>query len=133
MFTSFRLKARKFIKNNKWKVILVIIAWTVLIVVNQMFLNQKNEVPVTTYTPFEPIIENGETTPEDMQDPIENKIAEYIQYCNEKEYEKAYYMISEACRKKIYPTIDSFKAYVNYVFSSKRLYTIQNFFEMFFY
>ena len=127
MLTDLRLKIRNFIKKNKWKIVLFFIAWAVLVVVSQMLLNSKNEVPITTYEPYEPIIENGQTTPEKWHNDIEDIIDEYIEHCNKKEYKEAYYMIGENCRKQIYPTLESFMAYVNYVFSQKRLYSIQNF------
>ena len=89
MLTDLRLKIRKFIKKNKWIVILLLIAWAVLTVVSQILANTKNETPVTTYKPYEPIIENGQTTPEKWQNTIEETNEEYIYNCNKKEYEKA--------------------------------------------
>ncbi|MBR6033581.1 MAG: hypothetical protein IKP28_02410 [Clostridia bacterium] len=127
MFTKLRLSIGKFIRENKWKVIVALIVWAVLIAISTVLTNMKVEMPITTYTPFEPIIENGETMPSKWQKTIENMIDEYIEYCNKKEYEKAYDMISESCKEEVYPTLDNFKSYVDYVFSKKRLYSIQNY------
>lgn len=127
MFIDLRLKIRDFIKRNKWKVLLFFIAWAILITISTILDNWENETPITTYTPYEPIIDNGETTPKKWQDDIEKIIDQYVSYCNQKEYQKAYEMIDESCRKKIYPTIDEFKAYVDYVFNEKKVYTIQNY------
>lgn len=127
MLTDFRLKIRNFIKKHKWKVVVFIVIWSILIAINVILKNIPNDTPITTYTPHEPIIENGDTTPKKWQDDIENYIKQYVDYCNKKDYEKAYNMISENCREKIYPNIDEFKAYVDYVFSSPKVYSIQNF------
>ena len=127
MFTDMRIKIRNFVKRNKWKVLLVLIAWSIIIAINAIISNWEDNKPITTYTPYEPIIENGEETPKKWQDNIENIIDEYIGYCNNKEYEKAYEMISENCREYVYPTIEHFKAYVDYVFEYPKVYAIQNY------
>lgn len=128
MLTDLRIRIRRFIRENKWKVVLIIIVWIILIGINVMLINFKlGDTLVTSYEPYTPIIDNGQTMPKKWQETIENKIEEYINYCNQKEYEKAYQMISEECRKEVYPTLDDFKAYVDYVFSYKKVYTIQNY------
>lgn len=127
MLTDLRIKIMNFIKRNKWKVVLAIVAWSTLMVISSILANWKNDTPITTYTPYEPIIENGETTPKRWQDDIEETIKQYIEFCNNKEYDKAYEMISEDCRKNIYPSLEDFKSYVNYVFSEPKAYTIQNY------
>lgn len=127
MFIDLRLKIRNFIRKNKWKVLLFFIGWAILIAISTILTNWKSNTPITTYTPFEPTIENGETTPKKWQDDIEKTIEQYITYCNQKEYQKAYNMISENCRKKVYPSLEDFKAYVDYVFEEKKVYTIQNY------
>lgn len=127
MFTDIRIKIRNFIKKHKWKVIVFFVGWSILVAISFMLSNWKNNTPQTTYTPYEPIIENGQTTPKKWQDDIEKTIQTYISYCNQKEYQKAYEMISESCRKKVYPKLEYFKAYVDYVFAEPKVYTIQNY------
>ena len=127
MLTDLRLKINNFFRKYKWRIILFIIFWAVLMVLSQILQNTKNETPITTFSMFEPVIENGHTTPQKWEDEIEKTVEEYIGYCNEKEYEKAYNMINEDCKKNVYPTLDSFKGYVDYVFSQKRLYSLKNY------
>lgn len=127
MFTKLRLSIIKFVREHKWQVILALIVWSILIAISNILANSKLEVPITTYTPFEPIVENGETMPSKWQKEIEDMLDKYINYCNNKEYEKAYEMISSGSKKAVYPTLESFQAYVDYVFSQKRLYAIQNY------
>lgn len=127
MFTDLRIKIRKFIREHKFQVVLILVIWAILIAVSVILNNTQESTPITTYEPFTPIIDNGEKTPAKVGNKIEDIIDEYIGYCNNKEYEKAYNMISKECRESIYPTIEDFKAYVDYVFSGYRLYTIQNY------
>lgn len=127
MLTDIRIKIRNFIKKHKWKVILLIVGWSVLVAISLVLSNWENDTPQTTYTPYEPIIENGQTTPKKWQDEIEETIQTYIGYCNQKEYQKAYDMINENCRKKVYPELKYFKAYVDYVFAQPKVYAIQNY------
>lgn len=127
MFTDFRLKFNNFIRRNKWKIIIAIIGWIILISISAVISNIKISMPIISYKPYEPIIDNGQTTPSKWQSTIENTIKEYIDYCNNKEYEKAYEMISPNARKMVYPTLQDFKMYVDYVFSQKRIYSIQNY------
>lgn len=125
---NLRIKIRNFIKKHKNKLIFGIIIWIVIITINIILKNwQEEEKLITTYEPHEPIFETNETVPDKLQDNIESLIDEYIGYCNSKEYEKAYNMITEECRQAIYPHIEDFKAYVNYVFRTKKIYNIQNY------
>ncbi len=59
-----------------------------------------------------------------------NTINNFINYCNQKDLEKAYSMLTEDCRSQIYTTLDTFtKAYYNDVFNGqKKTCTIENWF-----
>ena len=59
-----------------------------------------------------------------------NTINNFINYCNQKDLEKAYSMITEDCKSQIYTTLDTFtKAYYNDVFNGqKKTCTIENWF-----
>lgn len=125
-FANVRIKISNFIKKHKNKVIIGLILWIVVIAVNYIFQNLKVEL-INTYEPHKPIFETDETVPKKLQDDIVSLIDEYIGYCNSKEYEKAYNMITPECRKAIYPRIEDFKLYVNYVFKTNKIYNIQNY------
>lgn len=59
-----------------------------------------------------------------------NTINNFINYCNQKDLEKAYSMLTEDCKLQIYTTLDTFtKAYYNDVFNGqKKTCTIENWF-----
>ena len=84
------------------------------------------QIPTTSYKPHTAIMDNTEVPKKD-QESIENLIHEYIEYCNNKDYEKAYNMLSDECRENLYPTIDDFKLYIDKIFDEKKIYTIQNY------
>lgn len=53
-------------------------------------------------------------------------ISKFLDYCNEKNVEKAYSMLSEECIKEKYQTIDIFKTeYMDKIFTYKKEYEIK--------
>ena len=105
-FTNLRSTIRNFIKKHKNKVILILIAWITIVAINYLRGKWWEEGKITTYEPHKPIIETGETVSTKNQAKIEALISQYIQYCNAKEYEKAYAMIRQECREMVYPTLE---------------------------
>lgn len=127
MFTDFKLKIRDFYKRNRSKIIIILIIWFVIIVINFILKNYKGpQIPKTSYKPHTAIMDNSEVPKKD-QEPIENLIDSYIECANNKDYEKAYNMLSYDCRNNLYPNIEGFKRYIDNVFDTKKVYTIQNY------
>ena len=126
-FLDLRLKVRNFFKKYKKRLIIIIIVWGIIIAINY-FLKQLNEnqKPTTTYEPNKAVMDDSEV-PKALQEPINNLIGEFVGYCNDKNYETAYSMIDVDCKEISYPTIDSFKAYVDNIYTTKKIYNIQNF------
>ncbi len=130
-WTSLRLKARDFFKRNKRKILIFLIIWLIVIIIEYYLRNHQVKVldtPSTTYYPFVSTMDEEKKVPEQYQEPIQNLIDQYFNYCNNGEYENAYNLITEDCRKKNYPTIDDFTNYVNTVFEGKKkIYNIQSY------
>lgn len=126
-FIDTRLKIRRFIKKNRKKVIFVIITVAIVIAINYILKNMpEEEIPKTTYEPNVAVMDESEV-PKKWHSEIENRIKTFVDYCNNKEYQKAYDMISDDCKDAIYPVIGDFKEYVDKRFQVKRIYSIQNF------
>ena len=54
-------------------------------------------------------------------------IKTFVEYCNNKEYDKAYEMLTDDCKTEIYPTVEEFKEnYVDRIFYIYRMYILQN-------
>lgn len=127
MSSKFILKLKDFWRKNKAKVIIALLIWAVIIIINYILKNLKpEELPKTTYEPHTAVMDDSKV-PEKLQSPIENLIEQYINYCNNKEYENAYNMLSYDCIDNLYPNIEDFKTYIDGIFDDKKEYYIQNY------
>lgn len=128
-YTDFRLKVRHFFKKYKKIVFIVITIWGIIIMINQMLKNRVVEPkPITTYEPHVSVMSQSSTTPKSMQEPIENLIKKYVDYCNERDFENAFFLLSTECREFEFDNTPS--KFINYVLNkipSKREYSIQNY------
>ena len=101
---DFRLKVRKFFREHKRVIIIIVIIWGLIIAINY-FLK----------------------VPDEYKEPINNLIDNYVNYCNNKEYENAYNLLSNEFKSKYCNTLDGFKSYVDELFDEKKIYNIQNY------
>lgn len=126
---DIRLKIRDFFRKHKKKIAIIIIIWAVVIAINYFLKNQKpaEVTPITTYEPHSPVMDEGDRVPESYKQPINVLIDSYVNYCNNKEYENAYNLLSNEYKTKFLNNIDDFKEYVNVKFATKKLYNIQNY------
>lgn len=129
MLLNIKLKIIDFVKKHKNKILIGIIVLIIIISINIYLGNLRESAPPTTsYEPHNPIISGDEVTSEKEKTTIENSIKEYMELCNDKDYESAYNLISEDCRKeKFADNIENFKKYINYIFDGKKIYSIQNY------
>ncbi len=130
MFLKIRLKINKFIRNNRGKILLVVIIFLIIMLINYFLGHRKKELELnTTYNPHEVLLsDTGETVPEKLQEPIEKLIDNFINYCNEKDFESAYNLITDECKQNEFNnSIDEFKKYVEEVFPNKKIYSIQSY------
>jgi len=128
LFTGIRLKIRDFFRRNKKTILVVMILWLLVILVNNFFKNNSlQEFERSTYSEHEAVMDNGQTVPEKLQQPINETIDTYFNYCNNKQYELAYTMVSDDCKKIYFPTLTDFKKYVDTVFDENKIYYLQNF------
>ena len=128
MFTGFRLKVRNFFKKYAKVIIFLLIIWLIIIFVNTFLSNNTfKDFERTTYNEHEAILDSSTKVPEKLKQPINETVDTYFNYCNNKQYEEAYSMISDDCKKVYFPTIDRFKEYVDLVFNEKKIYYLQNY------
>lgn len=73
--------------------------------------------------------DESEYTEEDFaieSNSIEKTMMSFIRYCNEKQIDKAYQMLTDECKDELYPTINDFEEiYVNKTFYIKRDYEMK--------
>ena len=90
---------------------------------NQYTISQKKEI-IKELEATQGEREKEKKKTEDIQ---ENKdfISRFIDYCNDRNIEEAYNMLSDSCKQKQYTTIKKFKdKYINKIFDSKYDYEI---------
>lgn len=128
MFTSLRLKFKNFFRKYAKLIIFALIIWLIIIFVNTFLSNNTfKKFERTTYNEHEAIIDSSATVPEKLKQPINETVDTYFNYCNSKQYEQAYSMISDDCKKVYFPTLERFKEYVDLVFNENKIYYLQNY------
>ena len=123
---------------NKNRKIFWVIVFIAIIVINlpralNEYAKDKKEKSssisnnTTTYGNKSYSIISGETVKEETNKENTDIINSFIGYCNNEEIEKAYEILSNNCKQKLYPTIDEFKdKYYNIIFNNKKSYDIQS-------
>ncbi len=130
MGTNLKIKIHNFIRKYKRWIFVILIAWGLVVVINYIIENHDfKETPSTTYEPHTPIMGGNTDVNERTEESISNIIDEFVKYCNEKEYEKAYALLSTDCKENVYPRIETFEEYVDRLFPTKKVYTIQNYYN----
>lgn len=125
---DIRLKIRDFFRKHKKKIIIIVIVWAVVFAINY-YLKHHDRIttPQTTYEPHSPVMDTTDKVPEKYKEPISNLIHNFIEYCNNREYENAYNLLSSEFKDRYCKNIDDFKVYVENTFPTKKIYNIQNF------
>lgn len=128
-YTSFRLKFRHFIRRNKKIIFIVFMIWLIIFGINQFLKNRTiDPAPTYTYDAHASVMDSTTSTPKSMQEPIEDLIDEYIGYCNEGNYQKAFNMLSEDCREYSYDnSVEKFMRHVLVKMPNPKKYSIQDY------
>lgn len=128
-YTNFRLKFRHFIRKNKKIIFVVFMIWLIIFGINQYLKNRTIEPTATyTYDAHASVMDSTASTPTSMQEPIEEMLEEYIGYCNEGNYQKAFNMLSEDCREYSYDnSVEKFMNHVLVKMPTPKEYSIQDY------
>ena len=128
-YTEIKLRIRHFLKKNVRVILTVLIIWSVIIIINMLLKNNVPEpVAETSYEPHVSVMDSNQSTPKSLQSPIEEKIKEYVEACNESNFQKAYNLLSEECKK--YSFDNKFDKFLSHVYSKMPLpkkYFIQDY------
>ena len=100
MWLNIRLKVRDFWKRHKYKVILGILIWIIVIIVNDALKSGKVAVtPSISYAPHESIMDSQTEVSESLAKSVEKWTDSFYEACNNKEYETAYNMLSDSYKR----------------------------------
>ena len=128
-FVDFRLIIRHFFRRNKKIFIIIFIIWAIIFLINMILKNMPEQLsPNITYEAHTSVINQGSSTPSSLRKPIEDIIDEYMEYCNDGNYQKAFSMISEDCRKyEFNDDVENFMAHVLTKMPTPKKYSIQDY------
>ena len=129
---NFRLKVRDFIVKYKW---IFIVGIVVIFIIGGISLSiRRGEVKIKpgagendSSGQTEPIVNPENKASESDKDKIEKVIADYFDYCNNKEYEKAYILLNDDFKNLYFKNINRFKTYIDKIFTTKKMYKIDNY------
>jgi len=131
-----RVKISNFIKKHENKIKdlgskLVIVAMVVFIATIMLSFNrienlEEEEKNKEIYKPTETII-SGSNILEEQYQKDSNAVNKFLEFCNNKELESAYNLLSDVCKEELYPSIEDFKKYYHEkIFDKKREYNLQS-------
>lgn len=129
MFLKLRLKVRNFFKKNKNKIFIVLVIWIIILAINYLLGHQKQKVVLnTTYAPHNVVLLSDSKVPENLQNPIEDLIDDYVNKCNNKDYKAAYELLTEECKTHAFNnSLEKFTKYIDSIFAQEKRYSIQNY------
>lgn len=126
---DIRLKIRDFFKKHKKVIYICLTIWLIVIAINYLlkFRPEPKAKPKTTLDIHSPIMDEGEKVPDRYKETISELIDDFMKYCNDKEYDKAYNLLTTEYKNKFVSDKNEFIKYVDTKFKNKRLYNIQNY------
>lgn len=127
--TDFRLKIRHWFRRNKKIVFISFVVFGIIFTINRYLMSHDSiTVPNTTYTPTISVMDSTSSAPSKVQTTAEKMIEEYVGYCNEGNYQKAFNMLSEDCQKYAFNNnVEDFMDHVLIKMFTPKTYSIQNY------
>ena len=128
-FTDLRLKIRRFIRKYKNIILIGLCIWLVIFIINILLSRKAPDLtPQTTRDEHTAVINSQKKVPKSMTPEIEKLIEEYVEACNDGNYQKAFNYLSEDCRKYEFDDdIEKFMEHVLDVTPTPREYAAQNY------
>ncbi len=123
------LAVGKFFKRYGKVILIVFAVWLTLFLFNRYLKNKPKELKATTsYNSNEPIMDEGQQVPKKEVSKVNQAIDEYFNYCNSKEYESAFNMLTNECKNSLFDNnLEQFKEYIDGIYNKKKIYNIQNY------
>lgn len=128
-FTEIRLKVRRFFRKYKRLILIIFIVWLGIFLLN-LYLTLRTVKPETTstYKAHTAVIDSSSSTPTVLREPIEDLIKKYVDYCNDGNFQAAYDLLSEDCKKYGFDNkIENFMQHVYIKMPTPKHYAIQDY------
>lgn len=128
-FTELRLKVIRFIRKYKKVIFIGVLIWGVVFLINlylkKMPVIKKAE---TTYKPHVSIMDSSSKAPESVATKAEIQVEDYVKACNNADFDIAFNMLSEDCKKNEFENnLDNFIVYVYSKMPTDKKYAIQDY------
>ncbi len=127
-FSNFIRKHKSKLKDLGQKLVIVAIAVCFATIILSALSNNEEvqeEDPYNPYNPTETTIKGSDISEEEFKEDS-NLVNTFLEFCNNKNVEDAYYLLSDECKEEKYPTIEEFKEfYYDYIFDKKRECVLQ--------
>ncbi len=129
MFTDLRIKLLHFFRKHNKIIFIVICVWAIVFFINYLLKGYKPDPELqTTYEPHTSVIDTSKTVSKNISNPIEALIEEYVGYCNEANWQKAFNMLSDSCKEYGFNNdIQEFMKYVYTKMPTPKKYAIQDY------
>lgn len=128
-------KLIRYWNQNRIKVIItifIIVFILVLILVINNIISQVQDNTISntsgivdTAKPSESVI-SGDSVPDEVTETNMDVIRNFVEYCNNKEYENAYNLLTEDCKNELFPSLQTFiDNYYNQIFDKNITYSLE--------
>ncbi len=126
--TKMTLAIRDFIKDYGKPTLIVLAVWFIIFTLNQYLITKPKEIKLLKHDLNSPIMDDTKKVSVSNQRKIQAIVKEYFEYCNSKQYEKAYNLITEDCKHYVYLNdIENFKKYIDSIYNNNKVYYLQNY------
>ena len=125
----------RYFNQNRVRIIItiLIVAFIIILIqlINYILKESKSEIQSynnmikDTSIPSESVI-SGEELPEKTTDSNMDVIKQFVNFCNSKQYENAYNLLSKDCKNELFSSVDVFiNNYCNNIFNSNTTYNLE--------
>ena len=127
---------RRILFENRYQILIVIIAIILILCLIQVLNNivkqnnqqtKTNSIQSSSYEPQETVI-LGEDITEEQQENNTQIMDKFIQFCNAKDIENAYNLLTDECKEVLFQSnIENFnKNYIEKIFTTPKIYNMQS-------
>ena len=121
----------RFFRRYGRLIIIVLTIWIIVVLINNYLKSHRkeNNELENDYTPDIAVMDDGDVSvPSKYRANVKQTIDTYFNYCNSKEFEKAYDMLSDDCKTFLYQNkLENFEEYANDFYTGDKKYYLQNY------
>ena len=123
------LAIRNFFRKHGRVILIIFVIWLIIFLANLYLKVRPVKIELqSSYEPDTPVMDEGDSVPKRLVGDINETIDSYFNFCNSKDYESAFNMLTTDCKERVYSNdINQFKNYVDTIFDNYKIYNLQNY------